>query len=468
MKAFFVWALAASFALNASAQSVSERLAKAWTAFEADSQLRSAIASLYVVDGSSGAVLFDRNSRIGLAPASTQKIITAAAAYALLGNDFRYITRFGLLRTKPNDTAAALQIFPSGDPTLGSSRWPETDVNAVIHRTAFALQKTGIKRLSVATIDERGWSEEATPGGWIWDDVGNYYGAGARAFNWSENQYDLYLRSGPSLGDDVQVLGTKPTLVDVSISSMATAAAKGTGDNAYIYFVPGTNELIVRGTIPVGEERFAISGATPSPTNQFAAALRNRLRASKAAIEIDGMIGTINGKWTDTSSSDAFVFHTETSPPLDSISYWFLKRSINLYGEALLKTMAVRARGSIANAESSLRNFWVEKGLGIDKTELNLHDGSGLSPLNRVTTHAQVSVLQYAQKQPWFNGYVNGFPEYNAMKLKSGTINGVKSFCGYHTSKEGKPYILSFIVNNYNGSSSSLVQKMYKVLDLLK
>ena len=97
-----------------------------------------------------------------------------------------------------------------------------------------------------------------------------------------------------------------------------------------------------------------------------------------------------------------------------------------------------------------------------------MYDGSGLSPLNRTTTHAQVTVLQYARKQAWFESYFNGFPEFNGMKLKSGTISRVKSFCGYHTSKEGKQYIVSFIVNNYNGPSSSLVQKMYKVLDLLK
>ncbi|RYG41555.1 MAG: D-alanyl-D-alanine carboxypeptidase/D-alanyl-D-alanine-endopeptidase, partial [Chitinophagaceae bacterium] len=54
------------------------------------------------------------------------------------------------------------------------------------------------------------------------------------------------------------------------------------------------------------------------------------------------------------------------------------------------------------------------------------------------------------------------------MKLKSGTISRVKSFSGYHTSKDGKQYIVCFIVNNFNGSSSSLVQKMYKVLDVLK
>jgi D-alanyl-D-alanine carboxypeptidase/D-alanyl-D-alanine-endopeptidase (penicillin-binding protein 4) len=145
-----------------------------------------------------------------------------------------------------------------------------------------------------------------------------------------------------------------------------------------------------------------------------------------------------------------------------------LKRSINLYGEALIKTIAYQkmGNGETDKGVSLVRKYWKEK--GVDPAELNIVDGSGLSPLNRVTTHAQVQVLQYAKKQSWFNGYYDAFPVYNDMKMKSGTIRGVKGFCGYHTAKDGSEYIFSFLVNNYNGSSSSLVQKMYKVLDELK
>ena len=51
---------------------------------------------------------------------------------------------------------------------------------------------------------------------------------------------------------------------------------------------------------------------------------------------------------------------------------------------------------------------------------------------------------------------------------KSGTIRDVKGFCGYHKAKDGKEYIFSFLVNNYNGRTSAVVSKMYKVLDELK
>jgi D-alanyl-D-alanine carboxypeptidase/D-alanyl-D-alanine-endopeptidase (penicillin-binding protein 4) len=165
---------------------------------------------------------------------------------------------------------------------------------------------------------------------------------------------------------------------------------------------------------------------------------------------------------------DITLLHTETSPSLDSIIYWFNKKSINLYGEALLKTIAFGAGGEASpdKAVKIIKDFWVDK--GVKPSELNMVDGSGLSPLNRVTTHAQVTILQYAKKQNWFSHFYNALPEYNGMKMKSGTISGAKGFTGYHTSRDGTEYIFAFLVNNYNGSSGTLVQKMYKVLDELK
>ena len=77
-----------------SAQAVSQKLQNAFQQFENDSQLKHAISSLYVIDAKTGKVVFDKNSQIGLAPASTQKIITAATAFELLGKDYRYTTGF--------------------------------------------------------------------------------------------------------------------------------------------------------------------------------------------------------------------------------------------------------------------------------------------------------------------------------------------------------------------------------------
>ena len=113
-----------------------------------------------------------------------------------------------------------------------------------------------------------------------------------------------------------------------------------------------------------------------------------------------------------------------------------------------------------------IKDFWGDK--GIEKSSLKIIDGSGLSPANRVTTKALVTVMQYAKDQPWFSSFYYGLPEINGVKMKDGYINGVRSYTGFIKSNDGTEYTFSFIINNFDGSASSVREKMWKVLDILK
>jgi D-alanyl-D-alanine carboxypeptidase/D-alanyl-D-alanine-endopeptidase (penicillin-binding protein 4) len=355
-------------------------------------------------------------------------------------------------------------MIPSGDPTFGSWRWESTKAENVIQRLKISTKGQNQKFSGPVIIHAKGWNDEIIPDGWIWQDIGNYYGAGAAVLNWRENQYDLLLKSGKKIGDPVEIIGTDPELYSLMFNSIVQSAAKGTGDNAYIYLPAGANSPAnVRGTIPVNESKFKISGAIQNPAYEF---VETVIDSMKAFFESPPYLSSITVY--DSILSDVKIFHVETSPSLDSIIYWFNKKSINLYGEALVKTFAYEKQrlGSTDSGVAILREFWEEK--GISKHELNMADGSGLSPLNRVTTHAQVEILKYAKTRDWYPYFYNSLPDYNGMKMKSGTISGVKGFCGYHKAKDGKEYIFSFLVNNYNGSASGVVSKMYRVLDVLK
>jgi D-alanyl-D-alanine carboxypeptidase/D-alanyl-D-alanine-endopeptidase (penicillin-binding protein 4) len=96
---------------------------------------------------------------------------------------------------------------------------------------------------------------------------------------------------------------------------------------------------------------------------------------------------------------------TFQSPSLDSINYWFLKKSINLYGEALVKTMGdkVKNTASTDSGVDVIRTFWAGK--GIEKSSLKIIDGSGLSPANRVTAKsigAGIAICKKAIMVPIF------------------------------------------------------------------
>jgi serine-type D-Ala-D-Ala carboxypeptidase/endopeptidase (penicillin-binding protein 4) len=465
--------LISSFLLFVSAgygQEITEKLQRAFNRFEKDSQLRTAISSLYVVEERTGSVVFEKNAHTGLAPASTQKIITSATAYELLGNNFRYATYIGYdIGIRNREILGNLFVMGSGDPTLGSFRWNSTRDTSVFQAIIQTLHKKQVNRIKrdIWIIDME-FDINPVPDGWIWQDIGNYYGAGSWSLNWQENQYDLILDPAEQVDGLTKVVKTIPLLYQFKLANFIRTGNKGTGDNGYIYYSPYSNKGMATGTIPLGEKSFKISGAVPQPARQFGFSLQQYLRKEK--FQLGGQVKIVSDSLSERKPVPTAMFLMDSilSPDLDSITYWFLKKSVNLYGEALLKTMAMKKylSGTTARGVTLVRDFWSAK--GIDPAELNIVDGSGLSPLNRVTTHAQVSILQYAKKQPWFNGYYAAFPEYNDMKMKSGTINGAKGFCGYQVAANGRSYIFSFLVNNYNGSAARLVQKMYQVLNELK
>lgn len=449
------------------AQTLTQKLQKAFQQFESDVQLKHAISSLYVIDANTGQIVFGKNIKVGLAPASTQKVITAATAFEMLGKNYRY-------RTELRQAATETYIVGYGDPSLGSPRFDKNG-HRFFNKIIEVLKANNIKLSNIAVSDI--WFDKMIPDGWIYQDIANYYGAIACGTNWKENQVDVTFIPGKPGGTAV---------VDTTVTSgsfwksygaknYVTTGPVGSGDNAYIYFSPyHDGNIIMKGTIPAGVKKFVISGANTMPECSLLYDFYRYCDSNK----IDYLSSMGCPVISDFGSiSWPGLLYTHYSPTLDSLSYWFLQKSINLYGEAFIKTIAVektddhftervKYKVSTNDGIKALKEFW--KGKGMDDGELNIFDGSGLSPQNRVTTHIQVEILKYARKQAWFADFYKGFPDYNNMKMKSGTIQNVKGFTGYHKANNGKEYLFSFLVNNYNGPSSSLVNKMYKVLDLLK
>lgn len=442
-------------------QAVKEKLTNAINVFEKDAQFKHAVISMYVVDSKRGVVIYEKNQELGLAPASTQKIITSVSAFELLGKDYRYKTEI-FYSGKINGTVKFIHIKAYGDPTLGSWRYAGTKEEIFFSSLKKALDEAAIKKINFApvVIISNNFSSQLIPDGWILQDIGNYYGAGAGGLNWRENQYDIILSSGNDKGDPAHIKELIPSYTNLKFINEVKAGSKGSGDNAYIY--PGINNdtSYIRGTIPADEKKFSISGSIPDPRNYFLTAMNNFLSKNNFLTK---------ESWVEKQGlSQPTLLYSYLSPQLDSINFWFLKKSVNLYGEAFVKTIAVEKgkEGSTSRGIEIIRDFWNKK--GIEKSALNIIDGSGLSPANRITTKALVQVLEYAKDKKWFISFYNALPEMNGIKMKDGYIGGVRSYTGYVKSRSGQEYTFAFIVNNFDGSAGAVREKMYKVLDLLK
>jgi D-alanyl-D-alanine carboxypeptidase/D-alanyl-D-alanine-endopeptidase (penicillin-binding protein 4) len=443
--------------VTAFSQTAARRIQQAYQQFESDEQLKHAISSLYVVDANTGEVVFEKNAKTGLVPASTQKVVTSVTAFELLGKDYRYKTFFKLMEGK-------LYVAGSGDPTFGSWRYPRTADTAVFDAVIDFYKAKGINSVSNLVMAAQE-DAKTIPSGWIFEDIANYYGTSPKNLSWHENQFDITFIPGrkegdPAIIDSAGVMGWR------GFRNQCITGKPGSGDNAYVYFAPGERGAVIQGTVPAGVKRFQIAAADVDPASSFAeafttyAAARHYYGGGPGQQQVMPLLPDRR-----VAAAPDYVHY---SPPLDSSVYWFLKKSINLYGEALIRTFASenQALGPADSGIARMKKFWKEKGL--DPDELNISDGSGLSPLNRVTTHAQVVVLKYARSKTWFAYFYDALPEYNSMKMKSGTISDVKGFCGYQRSKDGREYIFSFLVNNYSGKTPAVVAKMYRVLDQLK
>lgn len=442
---------------------VNERIQVQVQRLLADSQMKHAILGFYVADAKTGAVIAEHNSQVGLAPASTQKVFTSVAAFELLGAGYRYQTQMGYVGSLDNESLQGdLVIRGFGDPSFGSNRYAGTTPSQVFGKIMDYLQRFRVKRITGdLIIDASALSYQSLPGGWIWDDIGNYYGAGNHSINWRENQYDLLLKPGKKAGDSVTIVGTDPNLIDWQLSNRLVTGKTGSGDNAYIYFPPLGKTGFVEGSFE-GDDR--ISGALPDPAMQFGWELMQELKRNN--IVIDGKLSVLRQGQTPPAADVIFAHH---SPLMDSIVYWFMQRSINLYGEALVKTIGLEkaGTGSADSGVAVIRRWYREQGIA-SSAELKIIDGSGLSPSNRVTAASLGRTLVYARNREWFPAFAASFPTYNRMRLKSGTIRGAKSFAGYHTAADGNEYVVAIIVNNYDGTATSIVNKMFKVLDVLK
>ena len=441
------------------AQNVAQSLETATKKLLSSSPAYSANVSIYVAD-ENGNFVYENNGNKGLSTASTQKIFTAAAALETLGKDFQYVTTVNFSGTlSGGNLNGDLFITSTGDPTLGSWRYEGYKPENFKQKLIKSLKDKGISSISGdLIIDDLYFDFQTVPGGWPWNDLGNYYGAGVWGVNWRENQFDLQMANGDIKKSNIDL----PNVKWVNV-----VRTGGSSDQSLIFTAPHSDVALINGTLP--SKAITVSGATPNPPLTLGEEIKIWLK--EAGIEFKGKITAtsqqkIEGQKISFAPKNNLLMEYK-SPTLDKIVFWFMRKSVNLYGETLVKTLGKEKKneGSFDAGISYLKEFWKSK--GINAAMINFADGSGLSPQNYVAARAEVQSLLWSQKQPWFKEFFEGFPtQANGMKMKSGTMKDTKSFAGYHTAKNGKKYVFAIIINNYQGGNIS--NALFEVLNELK
>jgi len=440
-----------AFTLPVSAQQLSDKISAAVKQLEDDPVFSHAILGIEIRDASSGKILFAKNNQKGLVPASTQKIITAAAFLEKYGTDFRFNTSFSLIKQPHGKNC----LFVKGDfaPCPGSDRWRDTKPAFIFTRLLEALREKGIQKIDSVFIENPNPGKYLSPK-WIWEDMGNYYGATSEKLNWKENQFAIHLRSASKPGLPVKILNHEGP-ENLKLVSELITGEKGSGDQAYVFHSPTDSITYIRGTIPPNENDFVIYASAFGPV-----AFYSDLKKESPSVFGNAALRLIQDEGLTGKKELLFV---QESPSADSLVYWFLKKSLNLYGECFLQKLG---NGNRNQGIDSV--FSIIGSNEVDVSGMKIYDGSGLAPENRVSPAMLVSVMMFARKQSWWPEFYSALPVINNMHMKDGYITGYRCFAGVHKNSQGKEFVFALMANNYNATSAAARQKLWALLDLLK
>lgn len=424
---------------------------------------------LVVVSLDHGDTLFAQNPDEPLAPASNLKLYTTAAALHYLGPSFRfntYLLANGAIRAGVLE--GDLVLYGTGDPTLS-----ERFGSRALEEFADTLVARGIHEVRGDIVGDASYFGGTGVGiGWNPDYSNATYAAPASALSFAENVALLEIQPSaeggrPRVrlvpGGDGIVLVNQVSTVSSGRSSVSLAR------NGY------DGPLTLRGRVsrrsgtwrrwvPVSDPPLFAAGALKEALESRGITIAGGVRAVHDSANSPVQGGSLFAPAASGASPILHVLAVHTSPPLIDVLEVVNKKSHNFMAEQVLRTVGrmVAGDGSIEGGMATLNRFGHEV-LGLEDSTFTAYDGSGLSPLNRVTSGGTVRLLEFAAGSPFWQAYLGTLPEAGSpsglrrmyrtpaagrLWAKTGTIRDVSALSGYVQSVGGEWLVFSIVNNN--------------------
>ena len=229
---------------------------------------------------------------------------------------------------------------------------------------------------------------------------------------------------------------------------------------------PGSNELILSGTIGQTSKVWREDVAVPDPALFTAAAFIEALK--EQGISVRGVArakydNALNGPARVLSSGTLLAVHD--SVPLSQEIQVINKVSQNLHAEMILREVAYNSRG-IGTLKAGLEDrdaFLGQIGISHDGSGVALQDGSGLARQDLTTPRSTVTLLRYMWQRPdrdvWLQslpiGGVDGSLEHrfrnvagaSRLYAKTGSYAHVNTLSGYVETSQHRWLAFSVMVN---------------------
>lgn len=360
----------------------------------ADIAPRHSQVALLARDLSTNTLLYSQQADTLFIPASTQKVLTAVTAMASLGPDFRYVTElWSDAPIRQGHIAGSVYLRFSGDPTL-----TQDDLKALFAH----LQKQGIKSVEghLYLIGDK--QEQLQAPGWVWDDLGICFAAPVSSY--IINQNCVYGQFAPSSAKHASEVKLRASSFGVKVTSDAIFSPQAGHDFCQLDLVRlGQNQYHLRGCYP-GSEAIPLAIAISDP-EKFA---MDTLTATlKGEMSLSGKV-----KIGKTIPSKAKLIASHSSASLPELLKTMLLKSDNLIADSLFKRVGqeyYKAQGSFTNGAAAMRHILTE--LGVDLTNANIVDGSGLSRYNLLSAKQLADVLALIYQDGRFRSLIDSLPE---------------------------------------------------------
>jgi D-alanyl-D-alanine carboxypeptidase/D-alanyl-D-alanine-endopeptidase (penicillin-binding protein 4) len=430
---------------------------------------------LLVADAETGELLFDQGSAKYFVPASNMKLFTTALALDKLGQDFRFHTTLestGVVSAE-GELTADLVLVGRGDPNLSSRRFPfnlkeefDGPPEKILGELADQLVAKGVKKISGDVVgDDSYFPGERYPNGWEIDDMVWEYGAAISALVVNDNTATITLTPGVA-GERAQA-SVSPRTVDFAVDNRVLTGAANVKADLTLTREPGAHLVVLTGTLPEKSAPRKLVLGIEAPALNAATLLKAALE--ERGIRVDGGVRARHEAIAETSEVSPTVLAEHVSVPLRDAVKLVNKISQNLHTEVLLRT-AMRQNGAWNSADELMKfaaDFYAK--VGIAPEDVIQTDGSGLSRHDLVTPRAVVTLLRWAQTQPWFESYyaslpvagidgtleerMKNTPAAGRVHAKTGSVEHVRTMSGVADTPGGRRLVFSFLSNNQGGKN---------------
>jgi D-alanyl-D-alanine carboxypeptidase/D-alanyl-D-alanine-endopeptidase (penicillin-binding protein 4) len=467
-------------------------------AIDASPVARAAFWGIQIVDLENGQTLYELNPNRFFVPASNTKLFTTALALVRLGRDYRFDTwvRAAAEPDANGVVRGGLRLVGGGDPNLSARAIPYRigaatgNPLAAIEDLAAQTVARGVRRVEGDIVGDDTWYVfEPYPPGWGIDDPQYEYGAPVSALTLNDNAMTMLIRPGARPGDPAGIIFEPPLefyQLDNRVRTIASGERRLRFDRE-----PGGLQLRLWGTIPLKDRGVDRLLGIEDPALWAAMAFRRALERLGVTVsgkttarhirpnEIDDLE---RGPTPDPRAWGVEVAHRISEPLVEDLRVTG-KVSQNLHAELALRAVA-RARRGIGSRHAGIEEMKIFLDeLGIERSQYNLVDGSGLARLNLLTPASVMTLLRYMYGSPWREAWIGllpvagedgtlsarfgNSPAKGRIFAKTGSLSHVSTLSGYALRADGGWSAFSILVNNYNASSGEVRGVMDRICNLI-